>query len=222
MIRARLEQQRNSIYDKEDGEEKACAIHLFESLLSDCGITCSGDEPFVLIHGDLRTPNILVDPDTFQFTGIVDWEWAQVIPIDLVLPPFWLTGLNVHELAISDTGSYFEECGHLIDIIEELENSADYPQDHGRLSIAMRSAVQNPMRFWVAMCLQDPYNFEHIYWEKIDPLRRPADQTEEDVIEDFLRGPYRQAVEELVERKLADLDEYRREFDASDSSKPQP
>ncbi|KAK7513218.1 kinase-like domain-containing protein [Phyllosticta citriasiana] len=218
MIRARFEQQRNSVYDEADGQQKACAIHLFESLLEGSEIPDFDSGSFVLIHGDLRTPNIMINPDTFEFTGIVDWEWARVVPIELVLPPFWLTGLSVHELAESDAGSYFEECNQFIKIIEELEASKRYPEDHLRLSTVMQNTVASTRRFWIAMCLQHPYDFDTIYWDKIDLLRRPSDQTEGEVVEEFLSGPCRQAVDDLVKRKVADLDDYRCDFARADQS----
>lgn len=39
------------------------------------------DEPrFCLFHCDIREANILVDPDTFAITGIIDWETAFAVP----------------------------------------------------------------------------------------------------------------------------------------------
>ncbi len=31
----------------------------------------------VLVHGDFGPNNMLLDPDTFEVTGLVDWEWAH-------------------------------------------------------------------------------------------------------------------------------------------------
>lgn len=36
---------------------------------------------YVLHHHDLNPANILVDPDSYKITGIVDWEMANVVPI---------------------------------------------------------------------------------------------------------------------------------------------
>jgi hypothetical protein len=35
---------------------------------------------FSLYHPDLRAANIFVDPDTFEITGIIDWESAMTLP----------------------------------------------------------------------------------------------------------------------------------------------
>ena len=40
------------------------------------------DQPFsVLHHHDLIQPNILVDAETFDITGIIDWEMVNIVPI---------------------------------------------------------------------------------------------------------------------------------------------
>ena len=37
-------------------------------------------DSFTLHHGDLNAANILVQPETFEITGIVDWELINVVP----------------------------------------------------------------------------------------------------------------------------------------------
>ena len=37
--------------------------------------------PYVLHHHDLNLANIIVDPETFEIRGIVDWEMVNVVPI---------------------------------------------------------------------------------------------------------------------------------------------
>ncbi|TQV93481.1 phosphotransferase enzyme family protein [Cordyceps javanica] len=45
--------------------------------------------PFVLHHPDLQPCNILVDQE-LRITGIVDWEFAHTIPLQLFTPPLWV------------------------------------------------------------------------------------------------------------------------------------
>ncbi|KAL4950908.1 hypothetical protein BDW69DRAFT_186882 [Aspergillus filifer] len=48
-------------------------------------VSCLFDEhyPAVLTHGDLSHANILVDEDTFEITGIVDWSLASILPFGM-------------------------------------------------------------------------------------------------------------------------------------------
>ncbi|KAM7215765.1 Phosphotransferase enzyme family domain containing protein [Rhypophila decipiens] len=43
-------------------------------------VTASSDQRFVLLHPDLRDANILVDPESFAITGIIDWERTVTTP----------------------------------------------------------------------------------------------------------------------------------------------
>ena len=38
-------------------------------------------QSYVLNHSDLNLANILVDPETFDITGIIDWEMVNVVPL---------------------------------------------------------------------------------------------------------------------------------------------
>lgn len=49
------------------------------------------DYPQVLTHGDFSETNILVDEDTFEIVGIVDWSLAAVMPFGMDLDTLLLT-----------------------------------------------------------------------------------------------------------------------------------
>ncbi|UKZ82632.1 hypothetical protein TrVFT333_010425 [Trichoderma virens FT-333] len=44
-----------------------------------------GKYPLVITHGDLNKMNILIDPETGEITGIVDWAEAGVLPFGFAL-----------------------------------------------------------------------------------------------------------------------------------------
>lgn len=45
----------------------------------------SGALPFVLSHGDLCEMNLLINPETGNITGIVDWAEARILPFGFSL-----------------------------------------------------------------------------------------------------------------------------------------
>ncbi|KAL1852493.1 hypothetical protein VTK73DRAFT_9188 [Phialemonium thermophilum] len=47
--------------------------------------------PQVLSHGDLSRTNILVDEDSYEITGIVDWSRAEILPFGMDLDCLYLT-----------------------------------------------------------------------------------------------------------------------------------
>lgn len=47
--------------------------------------------PQVLTHGDFSRTNILVDEDTYEITGIIDWSLAAILPFGMELDCLFLT-----------------------------------------------------------------------------------------------------------------------------------
>ncbi|KAJ5587406.1 uncharacterized protein N7459_003171 [Penicillium hispanicum] len=50
----------------------------------------TSEYPQVLTHGDFSKTNILVNPDTYEITGIVDWSLATVQPFGIELDCLFL------------------------------------------------------------------------------------------------------------------------------------
>jgi hypothetical protein len=49
--------------------------------------------PFPLAHDDFLHSNIMVDENSFDVTGIIDWEGAYTVPCELVAFPDFLTAM---------------------------------------------------------------------------------------------------------------------------------
>ena len=88
-IRVQLEWIKNGpIEDDEDNEsdfaeeapmmERIC--HEYINILPTVFGDIEGKGSFTLYHSDLNAANILVHPETFEITGIVDWEMINVVP----------------------------------------------------------------------------------------------------------------------------------------------
>lgn len=70
--------------------------------------------PFILMHGDLRPSNIIVDKD-MTIVSIIDWEWSRIVPAQLFVPPTWLTG---RELAGTRSYSYFAQKDYIAELVK--------------------------------------------------------------------------------------------------------
>lgn len=53
---------------------------LLPLVFGDQDSVASGKRPFSLYHEDLRSANIIVNPSTYEITGIIDWEQTTTIP----------------------------------------------------------------------------------------------------------------------------------------------
>ncbi|KAK6507837.1 hypothetical protein TWF481_006259 [Arthrobotrys musiformis] len=75
----------NQVLESEvaDEDDKADAVRfksVAQRLLNQIPQFVPANEKFVLHHDDINAGNLLVDPDTGDLTGIVDWECVSVLP----------------------------------------------------------------------------------------------------------------------------------------------
>ena len=78
------------------------------------------DYPNVIYHDDLNSSNILVDPETFVVTGIVDWEMINVVPA-------WRA--TEHPKFIQDSEPFEDEDEPPIPSYDDEEDIAVYTRD---------------------------------------------------------------------------------------------
>ncbi|EER36973.1 conserved hypothetical protein [Histoplasma capsulatum var. duboisii H88] len=75
-----------------------CRILIISELETILPLLFASEFPQVLAHGDFSKTNILVNPDTYEITGIVDWSLAAVQPFGTELDSLFLMtgylGLN--------------------------------------------------------------------------------------------------------------------------------
>ncbi|MCJ1394855.1 hypothetical protein MMC18_007735 [Xylographa bjoerkii] len=93
----RIQHQAKSIRDQSDGETQLSVLAAVRALLPHFISRDLRRGPFVFILTDLHPNNIFVDDD-WHIKSVIDLEWACVRPVELVLPPVWLTGRRVDQL----------------------------------------------------------------------------------------------------------------------------
>lgn len=64
----------------EEASEMEKLSNDYQDALPDVFPAAKGVSPYVLYHHDLSLANILVNADTYEITGIIDWEAIQVVP----------------------------------------------------------------------------------------------------------------------------------------------
>lgn len=87
------------IFDQEQGVDVLYHHHLFRRFATEEWLDRgANDGLLVLVHGDLRLANCLVN-DQKEIISVLDWEWSRVIPRQFFLPPpLWLTNRNPEAL----------------------------------------------------------------------------------------------------------------------------
>jgi len=68
----------------------AVPISIITELETILPLLFASEYPQVLTHGDFSKTNVLVNPDTYEITGIVDWSLASVQPFGIELDCLYL------------------------------------------------------------------------------------------------------------------------------------
>ena len=96
-----IKSQANSIRGEADDEMQLSVLTTMTAVLPQFVDDKYRHGPFVFTLTDIHPNNVFVDKN-WRITCIIDLEWACVKPVDMVLPPVWLTGRKVDELPQGD------------------------------------------------------------------------------------------------------------------------
>lgn len=107
----------DSIMDEGDARCYLYSIHASQGVLTEWVRPEYNHGPSILIHGDFRPSNIIIDDD-FNILSILDWEWSHTFPAQLLVPPSWLTNLEAIKLGSAVLSiSYDIACRDFMDIV---------------------------------------------------------------------------------------------------------
>lgn len=113
----------NSIFDTLNGQQQLSALTMMRTLLrhfTDCSLRYG---PFVLMLTDLHPSNIFVDSD-WHVTAVIDLEWACVLPIEMLHPLYWLTGMPIDGLVGEELQAFTNVHTEFLAAFEKEERSA--------------------------------------------------------------------------------------------------
>lgn len=88
----------DSVLDREDAQLYLYGNFSSLAVLMECVDPNLNHGPFILKHGDLHLPNIMVDED-LNIVSVLDWEFSHTIPFQMFVPPFWLTNKDVLDIS---------------------------------------------------------------------------------------------------------------------------
>ncbi|KAI9674963.1 MAG: hypothetical protein M1817_001369 [Caeruleum heppii] len=93
--------QRDVVGTEKNAQVQLYALHRMRDYLRTWVEARYDRVPFVLQHGDLLPPNLIVD-EHLHIRAIIDWEWSHTVPLQLVVPPFCLTGTALEQILRRD------------------------------------------------------------------------------------------------------------------------
>jgi hypothetical protein len=207
--RRRFIEQPNSAPTGSDAREKYAGLSLFESMISNYISPEFNEGPFVLSHGDLHQPNLLVD-ENLHIVAVLDWEWSCILPIQVAcLPPPCLSQRKLEDIALGEGRSEFLAAANIfLDCLGEKERSI---QAENRLSETQKEMMSNGL-YWFGIAMHEIYCFEYLFWDNLFPVSFTVSENE--AIDSVCNGPERSLVEEIAKRKERENAKYLEELEA--------
>ncbi|KAI1916105.1 hypothetical protein LOZ58_004392 [Ophidiomyces ophidiicola] len=101
---------KDSVFDQKDARNYLYGIFASQGIVMEWVNQKDNHGPFILMHGDLRPPNVFVD-DNLNIISVIDWEWSHTVPPQMFVPPSWITG---QELPAATKSPYY--LGFTVDV----------------------------------------------------------------------------------------------------------
>ncbi|KAH0548278.1 hypothetical protein GP486_008019 [Trichoglossum hirsutum] len=196
-----FETSKNSVFDKYDAEIALYDLYQFKEVVKGWADSMYNNGPFILDHGDFRPHNIRVDDD-LNIVGVIDWEWGRIVPVQLFIPPTWLTGRELLDLC-----RYLER----EDYIRELTRFKSIVKDCGEEAAPLIEAwnsIEQDGAFLVSSALPNSTLIDTVYSKYFDMRRHNSPRIER--VREFLQSDTRHR--ELISKKVVDRSLYLEEL----------
>ncbi|KAJ9259392.1 hypothetical protein DTO207G8_955 [Paecilomyces variotii] len=166
--------------------------------------------PFTFHLTDLHQSNIFVDSE-WNITCLVDLEWACSRPIEMLMPPHWLTNKGIDQLETSEYDSIRTEfMGILTEEEKEhkLELATSGESHNAELSLYLSDIMNRTWEtgtFWYTLALSSPSGLFRIFDEHIRPLFCSKYGEEFNLVMPFL---WEKDIAYVVRSKICDKKQY--------------
>lgn len=214
---SRIRNQPNSILDERDGLDQMANLFVMRGLLPHFTTRDRRHGPFVFTLTDLHGSNIFVDR-YWHIKCIIDLEWACSLPVEMIFPPYWLTGRGVDQLEDGEFEKFDQMCREFIKIFEEEEKS--FPPAYGsatyRTDIMRRGWEVGS--FWYFHALLSMKGCYNLFQQHIQPLF--CSQFQRDAFTDAVSPFWASDAQKVVTGKLRDKARYEQELRALFEKEP--
>ena len=207
----RLKTQPNSLVDKEDGQKQMAALQILRECMHRLLHSSSTKPGFFLTITDPTKANFFLDEE-WHITAIIDLDGACFWPIEMLHPPMWLTNKAIDEIIEEEEQKFEVERTKFMNIFREEERIMDesFLSDEMDLNwtrgscwcgiiLGNTSAAYNLLRQHFIPRFLDIRDFDATYDQKAKTWVKDSDG--------------------FIQKKLEDLEEYRKQIEASACAK---
>ncbi|KAI1945128.1 hypothetical protein LOZ07_003084 [Ophidiomyces ophidiicola] len=203
---------RDCITSEEDAQYYLYSIFASQGILMEWVDPKYNHGSFVLIHGDLRPPNIVVD-DSFNLVSVLDWEWSQTVPIQMFAPPSWLSDATLSQISHGFLAIQYDILAfNFIRATERQEKAFHNPNNcymHDLPLTGLWRPMAQPKQFLVAHALLAPHYFSNVYWRSLHSKYHERDRNHH--VKEFFELPVRASACEAVAKKWDEFKRFEKE-----------
>ncbi|KFY02890.1 hypothetical protein O988_01841 [Pseudogymnoascus sp. VKM F-3808] len=161
------------------------------------------DGPFFLTLTYMHRSNIFFD-EQWNVQTVIDLEWACSQPVEMQLPPYWLTSRSVD--GFTDPESIAELDGLLKEYFDIYAEEELAQNGHLYHTPIMRHVWQSGS-FWYFQAATIPKGMYLLFSEHVQPLFN-KEHYEKSIFDEVFWWYWRVDVKDVVEQKLKDKEKY--------------
>ncbi|OAQ62054.2 aminoglycoside phosphotransferase [Pochonia chlamydosporia 170] len=200
----KVRHQPNAVHDEEDGKLQLAALTGMRATMHHFIRPECRDGPFFLHLTDLHQKNIFVDQD-WNIQTIIDLEWAHTLPLEMHLPPYWLSSRIAvdsfeDQAAIDDYEAILEEYWAIYEAEEKKRNGTI-------VDVAIQRDTWARGSFWYFHAVRVPKGMYTLFNRHIQPLFN-KEHPDRKIFDEVFYWYWGSGAEGFIEKKLRDRKEY--------------
>ncbi|OAA42208.1 Protein kinase-like domain protein [Metarhizium rileyi] len=200
----KLRHQPNAMHHEEDGKRQLAALAALRATMHHFIRPEHRDGPFFLQLTDLHQQNIFVDDD-WNIQTVIDLEWAHTLPLEMKLPPYWLSLKSAvdsfdGEDDISALEAALEEYWAIYEAEERKRNGTV-------VQVPLQRDVWARGGFWYFHAVSLPKGMYTLFNRHIQPLYN-KEHPSKMIFDDVMYWYWGAGAQALLEKKLNDKQEY--------------
>ncbi|KAM5442587.1 hypothetical protein MferCBS31731_002466 [Microsporum ferrugineum] len=208
--------RRDSIKDENDARGYLYSLHETRRFLMEWVDPKYNHGPFFLMHGDLRSANILVDDD-LNIVSVLDWEWSHTIPAQMFLPPSWLTGLELIGAVKGISRVLYQSYVFMLQMETRRRERGYYPECRDMCKLPLAKIWEETLEkknLFIGLGMMQPRYFGNIYWYILEHSYYGKEiDNHQKRVDDFFSLEVHKPELEAVQKKVQEISDFKKECD---------